>query len=160
MAEDPGNRNERDLLRLVRLASALCMGGVAGFLCSVRQLHPNLRFGFSAVSIVGFVMAAGFAWVCFGCLFREAAESAAGPPGRRGKPIRRWLMLFGVVSGLATLGGFVYALKDVAGEELRNVIEGAALAVAVLVTIGWLLRRVVRLLEEESRIHDDHRGEE
>jgi hypothetical protein len=64
-------------------------------------------------------------------------------------------MVFGVVSVLATLAGFVYAMKDVAGEELRDVMEGTAMAVVALGIVGWLLRRVVRFFEEQSESAKD-----
>ncbi len=157
MSDTPGNQNDRDLLRIVRLASAVSMGAVAGFLCSVKQVHPSLRFAFSMASVAGFVVAAAFAWVCVGIIFRAAglAERGNGAGWRR-QPVVRWLIVFGVVSAVATLGGFAYAMKDVAGEELRNVMEGTAMAVVALGIVGWMLRRVVRFFEVESeRAKDD-----
>lgn len=164
MNAPPPSKNERDLLLVVKLASALCMGTLAGFLYSLKDVHPNLRLEFGAGTVVVALATAMASWIFCGVMARADVEDS--PTVARRRFFIRWLIFFGSASGLGTLFAFAYSLRHVSSASRRDVIEGTVLALVVISAGGFLIRKAFRFFEEqdkaaleERRDHDDEAGE-
>jgi hypothetical protein len=56
----------------------------------------------------------------------------------------------------ATMAPFVYALKDVTGDQAGEVAQGTAIAGMVLGALGFLFWRVTRYLNADSQRDAEH----
>ena len=148
MNEHLPQKDERDFFRVVKIATALGMGGMAAFLYSLKQVHPDIRFQFTAGTILIFFAVAVFSWMFCGVLAKS--ESADGQPANRKRFVIRWLVSFIGITTLATAASFVYALKNVEWARRREVIEGTLLAFAVLSLGGLLVWKAFRFFEQQS----------
>ncbi|HEU0009242.1 MAG TPA: hypothetical protein VFT34_05430 [Verrucomicrobiae bacterium] len=160
MNAPPPSKNERDLLFVVKLASALGMGTLAGFLYSLKDVHPNLRLEFGAGAVLVAVATAIASWIFCGVMARADVEGR--PTFARRRFFIRWLIFFGSASTLGTLFAFAYSLRNVSSAGRRDVVEGTVLAVVVIAAGGFLIRKAFRFFEEqdkaaleEQRRHDE-----
>jgi|GEM_PF-7027998 len=151
----PSSKNERDLLFVVKLASAMGMGSLAGFLYSLKEVHPNLRLEFGVGAALVALVVAIASWVFCGVMARADVESS--PTIARRRFFVRWLIYFGSASTLGTLFAFGYSLRNVAASSRRDVIEGTALAVVVIAAGGFLIRKAFRFFEEQDKSALDER---
>ncbi len=147
-------KDEQDFVRVVKIAVALGLGVMASFLYSLKQVHPSIRLDLSFGSLLVFLLTAGFSWAFCGVLFKGefSEDGSAQALARRKKQVWRWLVFFLAVSGAATLGAFLYSLKDVSAESRRDVLEGTAIAVVVLMVGGFLIHKAVRFFEEQDKV--------
>ncbi len=164
MKAPPPSKNERDLLFVVKLASALGMGTLAGFLYSLKDVHPKLRIEFGAGAAFVALATAIASWIFCGVMARADVE--ASPTFARRRFFIRWLIWFGSACTLGTLFAFAYSLRNVASASRRDVIEGTVLAGIVLAAGGFLIRKAFRFFEEqdkttldERRRHEDEKEE-
>jgi hypothetical protein len=148
MNEPDLQKEERDFFRVVKISTALGMGSMAAFLYSLKQVHPEIRFRFSAGTVLIFLVVAIFSWIFCGVLAKS--ESADRQPRKRKRFVIRWLVSFVGVTTLATLASFGYALKNVGWARRRDVIEGTLLAFAVLALGGLLIWKAFRFFEQQS----------
>lgn len=157
-------KDEKDFVRVVKIATAFSLGVMAGFLYSLKGVHPAIQLEFNLGTVMAFVITAVFSWFFCGVLFKrefdEGDNASAAAVGKQ--RVRRWIIFFIVISGLVTGGAFLYSLKDVSAESRREVIEGAGIAAIVLTVGGFLIHKTVRFFEEqdkvnleENRHHDD-----
>jgi hypothetical protein len=144
--EPPGN--QRDLMRVVKIGTALSMGLMAGFLFSLKQVHPTIELRFGLGTVAAFLIAAVASWRFCGVI---AKPDSGSKPGER-RFIIRWLIGFIGLSGLGTLVAFGYALRNVSSSSRWEVIEGTVIAVAVLTVGGWFIYKAFRFFEEQSEI--------
>jgi len=154
MAAHKPTKDERDFVRVVKIATALGMGVMAAFLYSLKQVHPSIRLEFTFGSAVALVVTAVFSWIFCAVLFRgefDEGDSAHAATIRK-RRVARWIIFFVTVSGLATAGAFLYSLKDVSAESRRDVIEGTGLAALVLTLGGYLIHKAVRFFEEQDKV--------
>jgi hypothetical protein len=148
-------RDEQDFVRVVKLATALGMGLMAAFLFSLKQVHPAIRLEFGFGTLFAFLITGVFSWVFCGVLFRgefgegDSAQAAA----IRKRRVARWILFFVSACSVATVGAFIYSLKDVSSESRRDVVEGTLLAVAVLSLGGFLIHKAVRFFEEQDKVN-------
>ena len=160
-------KDERDFVGVVKFATAVSLGVMAGFLYSLKRVHPTIELEFNFGTALAFLITASFSWFFCGVLFKgefnegDAASAAALKKRRAG----RWILFFIVVSGLATAGAFLYSLKDVSAQSRREVIQGAGIATVVLTIGGFLIHKAVRFFEEQDKVSledrhddDDHHG--
>src|SRR5689334_18624515 len=124
------------------------MGFMAGFLFSLKQVHPSIELRFGVGTVVAFVVAAAVSWRFCGVL---AKPEAGGRQGDR-RFVIRWMIGFIGLSSLATLAAFAYALRNVSSTSRWEVIEGTLIAVAVLSAGGWLIYKAFQFFEEQSSI--------
>jgi hypothetical protein len=163
MIQPPRNKNERDFIFVVKAGTALSMGSMSGFLYSLKAVHPAIRIEFTLGTVAAFFIAAFCSWKFCALLYRDET----GEPGDDGshreatqkKFLKRWIIIFVGVSSLLTLLAFAWALKDVGSESRRQVIEGTLLAALVIGGVAWLLRLLVRFLEDQSRFEEELRRE-
>ena len=156
---DPLQRDERDFFRVIKFATALAMGGMAAFLYSLKQVHPDIVFRLTLGTAVIFVVTAVFSWVFCGVLAK--GEQDAPTPTARKRFILRWMVTF---LGLATLGmlvSFALSLRNVTSAGRREVIEGTVIAIGVLAMGGFLIWKAFRFFEEQSeaelaRLREEH----
>ena len=140
--DDPkAGKNERQLMRVVQASVALSVGAMSAFFFSVKQVNPVIRFEFTFATVLSFLVAAVLSWFVW-----QAIVST----GRADKSRFRWLAGFSTVLCLGTAAAFAYGLRNVSSERYKDFIEGAALAVAVLVTLGLILWRLMRSFERAS----------
>jgi len=160
---DPRN-NQRDLLRLVKLGAAFSLAGMAAFLYSLKQVHPHIRLEFTVGTVLVFILAAIVVWVICGILFKEAAAGAKPAPGqalsRLKKPAARPIILFAIAAAIGTIAAFAYAVKDISGSNLREVVQGTLMALLTLGFVAVMFWRVVRFFEEGSKIEEDKTEED
>jgi hypothetical protein len=166
MAPHKPTKDERDFIRVVQFATALGLGLMAAFLYSLKQVHPSIRFEFNLGTVLAFLFTAVLSWAFCGVLFKgEFSEGdAAGGAALKQRRVTRWMLWFAIVSGLATVGAFVYSLKDVAADSRREVLQGTGIAVVVLSIGGFLIHKTVRFFEEQDKVNlaarqdeeDDH----
>ena len=141
-------RDNRDLVRVVHISSALSLGLMTAFLASTERFTPELQIRFSSVTCFAFAGAAVFSWGYW--------RTILGPGGRRltteGLPAgghRRSIVLgsLALLLCVGTVFAFVLAMKDVSREKAREVLEGTLLAGFCLAGLGLLLWRIARFLE-------------
>lgn len=143
--------NEASLVRIIRVLAGISLGVMAAFLASIRQITPELTLHFSFMTVVAFVVAQVFSAVFWRIVFvSEASATAdAAQPGAA----RRRAIKFAVLSAIlcfATLAAFGISLKGIGNERIRDVIQGAAIAVLALSFLGFVLWRLGRFLERDS----------
>jgi len=155
-------KDERDFVRVVKIATSLGLGLMAAFLYSLKQVHPNIRVELTIGTGVAFLMTVVFSWVFCGVLFKgEFGEGdSASAALLRKKRVARWIIFFVTVSGLTTAGAFLYSLKDVSAESRREVIEGTGLAVVVLTVGGILIHKAMKLFEEQDKASLEEKEDE
>jgi len=142
-------KNDRDFSRVVKISSALGMGAMAGFLYSIKAVHPSLRFEFSFGAVLIALLVGAGIWGFLAVIFREEEHRAEGMTGR-GKFLSRWMLLFVAVTLVATIAAFARSLRGVSGDKLRDVIEGTVGAILFVSFFLYLLWRLFRFLEEDS----------
>ncbi len=153
--------NERDLVQVIKVGTALSMGLMAAFLFSLKQVHPSIELRFGIGTVAAFVIAWAISWRFCTVLTRSDDGSATD----RRKFVVRWMVGFMSVAGLGTLAAFGYALKDVSATSRWDVIEGTGLAVLVLSIGGTLIYKAFQFFEEQSEIEleqqrRDHEADE
>jgi drug/metabolite transporter (DMT)-like permease len=158
--EPPPSKNERDLLFVVKLSSALGMGALAAFLYSLKDVHPSIRFEFTAGTAIIALGVAVASWFFCGLMARADAEEH--PSVTRRKFFIRWLLFFGGFCAIGTVFAFANSLRNVSTRGRRDVIEGTVLAFLVLFLGGWLIRKAFRFFEEQDKatLDEQHREED
>jgi len=162
MSEPTPQRDERDFFRVVKLSTALGLGGMAAFLYSLKQVHPDIVFRVTVGTALVFLVVAMFSWVFCGVLARgeHSGDPRVGAVPARKRFIVRWLVGF---LGLATLGmlaSFALSLRNVTSEGRRDVVEGTVIAIGVLAMGGFLIWKAFKFFEEQSDAELAHRREE
>jgi hypothetical protein len=159
MNEPPPNRNERDLLFIVKLSSALGLGVLAGFLYSLKEVHPGIRFEVTFGTFLIALAVAVASWFFCGIMARADAEEH--PTVARRRFFVRWLIYFGGTCTVGTIFAFAWSLRNVSTRGKRDVIEGTVLAVLVLAAGGFLIHKAFRFFEEQDKASlDEQRREE
>jgi drug/metabolite transporter (DMT)-like permease len=154
--------DEKDFIRVVKFATALSLGVMAAFLYSLKGVHPAIRLEFTLGTLLAFLITAVFSWLFCGVLFKgefNEGDSAAAAALKK-RRVTRWILFFIVVFGLATVGAFLYSLKDVSAENRRDVIEGAGIATVVLTIGGFFIHKAVRFFEEQDKMSLEDRQED
>lgn len=149
MNAPPPSKNERDLLFVVKLASALGMGTLAGFLYSLKDVHPTLRLEFGPGAALVALATGVASWIFCGVMARADVEGS--PTFARRRFFIRWLLYFGTASTLGTLFAFGYSLRNVPSTGRRDVVEGTVLAIIVLAAGAFLIRKAFRFFEEQDK---------
>jgi uncharacterized BrkB/YihY/UPF0761 family membrane protein len=158
MNETPPSRNERDLLLVVKLASALGMGALAAFLYSLKEVHPHIRFEFTLGTVLFALGTACASWIFCGVMARADAEGH--PSVARRRFFIRWLIVFGGLSTAGTIIAFVVSLRNVSSRGQRDVLEGTLLALLVIMAGGFLIRKAFRFFEEQDKASLDEQHHE
>jgi hypothetical protein len=155
-------KDERDFVGVVKFATALSLGVMAGFLYSLKQVHPTIELECNLGTALAFLITAVFSWLFCGVLFRGEFNKgdSAGAAALTKRRVTRWIVFFFVVSGLAMAGAFLYSLKNVSAQSRREVIEGAGIATVFLTIGGFLIHKTVRFFEEQDKVSLEQRHED
>lgn len=148
------NDNDTRLIKVIRIFAGLSLGTMAAFLVSIREVTPNLRIELSPWTVVAFALALVFSTVFWRLVFQSNESTGAGaiPIDDR----RRRAVLFAglsVLLCLATVTSFGLSLKGIANDRIREILQGAAIAVLTLTVLGLGIWRIARFLD-----HDSHRA--
>lgn len=151
-------KNERDLFFVVKISSALGLGTMAGFLYSLKEVHPTLRIEVGFGAFLTFLLTAAASWRFCAVMARADVESdtPAGRDEARGRFFRRLLVVFGTVCTVGTVVAFARSLRNVGTRGQIEVLIGTVLAVIVLACGGWLIHRAMRFFDEQDRIAMEH----
>ena len=128
-------------MRVVQASVALSVGAMCAFFFSVKEVNPVIRFEFTFATLLSFAAAAVLSWFVW-----QVIVSA----GRADRSRSRWLAGFATALGVATAAAFAYGLRNISAERYKDFIEGAALAVGVLVALGLVLWKLMRSFERAS----------
>lgn len=140
--------NVRGFDFVVKFASALSLGIMAGFIAAVRQVNPELRYAFDwIVVLAGVVTAALVWWFCAWALNAEAKADAGGQITRKHW---RWLGWFALITLSGTALGFVLAVIPLSPERRSDIIQGTGMAIVFLTILGFIYWRVMRFFERDS----------
>ncbi|MBM3847448.1 MAG: hypothetical protein FJ405_14345 [Verrucomicrobia bacterium] len=135
--------------QVAKVCSAFGCGVMAGFLYSLKQVNPELRFEFGFGSLLCAVLGALVAVV----IWNRAVELSASSHSLNAddhRRQRRWFLgLMGALFG-GMLASYFYAIKDVRRSALLEVLQGVTLAFLVIGGIGILLIRLARLLNQNN----------
>src|SRR5262245_49863694 len=93
MNEHPPPKDERDFFRVVKVSTALGMGVLAGFLYSLKRVHPDIVFKFTFGTVLIFLAISAFSWVFCDVLARAEGAGAGGVATRK-RFLFRWLLWF------------------------------------------------------------------
>lgn len=136
--ESPENSPQgRNFEKLVVWTSTFSIAVLAGFLASIKQVNPAVRFQFSALSVIALFVGGALTFV-----FLRSVLS----PNKK----RRALLVM-IVAVAALLGYFAFGIKNVSSENRRDVTIGTAIAVAVLAFLGWVLWRISKFFEGDQQ---------
>jgi uncharacterized BrkB/YihY/UPF0761 family membrane protein len=149
MNEPPTSRNERDLLMVVKLASALGMAALAAFLYSLKEVHPHIRFQVTIGTGIIALATGIVSWIFCGVMARADAEEH--PSVTRRRFFIRWLLVFGGLATAGTVFAFVFSLRNVSSRGRRDVLEGTILALLVILAGGFLIHKAFRFFEEQDK---------
>ena len=142
---DTPQENLRGLLRIAALSTAIGFGSVTGSLYSLRQSPSGLTFVFSVGTLVAFVVGAAAGWFYWRALDRMIVRADAGGP----KKLSRFV-LFNVAAALMGLLAFLYPIRFVQRERVREVLEGMGAAFVVLAMVGIALWRVIKFFNSDT----------
>ena len=145
---DASQSNLRGLFRVAAASTAIGFGSVAGSLYSLRQGASGMTFVFSAGSVVAFVIGAGAGGLYWRVLDRMIVSADREGAGKRGKVSR--LLLLNLAAGFLGLLAFLYPIRFVRPERMRDVLEGMGAAFLVLGLVGLALWRVIKFLNQDS----------
>lgn len=134
-ASDQESRNEKLLLRIVVLSSALAFGGAAASAQALRYEASGFSFHISLGTWVAFALGFGFTLL----FWRLAAGT------------RSMLWKAAVLLVVLGLGLFFYPIRFVSGRALPEVAVGMVAAVFALSVLGCLVWQVKRFLDSDAK---------
>jgi hypothetical protein len=131
------------LRRVVIGSSALGLGTLLASLTGLGQGDDALKFHLDLWALPAFLAGAGLAASYWWLVFRLGA-------GADGRSSRRVLYVSSGFLLLLALAVFLYPLRFVSAEKRHDVLIGLAVAIGALSCVGFMIRTVVRMLEEED----------
>lgn len=132
------------LLRGVVIASSsLGMGTLLASLTLLRQSEAGVQWQWSNFAVPAFALGAVVAALYWAMVFRLGT-------GNDGRASRLLLYSTSVILLLLAVGILLYPLRFVSAEKRHDVLVGLAVAACALSVVGFMLRTVVRMLEEED----------
>ena len=135
---DSESRSLRVFFKIASLGTALGLGAAAASTASLRSSAVGFSFQLSAGTFVAFAIGAAIALIYWKLV---ASNSKAA---RRGS----------ILLALAGVGLFLYPLRFVPAGNLHDLIIGLILATCALSIAGFLLWRVKRFLDMDSKQAD------
>jgi hypothetical protein len=148
LAMPPTNPSEHSgtFDKVVTWSAAFSLATAAGFLASVRQVHPTVQFRFSFATVAAFLAAGIFTFTLFRIIFREKDE---GAPGTSNSP-RKMLILFSIVSALVLIVSVATALRNLPSSSQVDFVIGTTAGIAAVTGFAWIAWKILRFLEAED----------
>ena len=131
------------LLRIAGVGISLGLGFMAGSMQAFTRDAQGYNFRISVFTVLAFVVGVLIGWGYWRLVMRMIAPATPKPTGR--------FVLFSVLLLVATMASYVYRLRFVPREHVREVAEGLALAFLVLGIVALAMWRVVRFLETQDK---------
>lgn len=129
-------KDSRDFEKLVIWTSTFSIGVVAGFLASIKQVNPAVRFQFSFLSVIAFLAGGALTFLFLRSVLNTKKRHRA--------------LLVAIAAVAAVLGYFAFGIKHVSSDNRRDVTIGTAIALVVLSFVGWLIWRVAKFFESDQ----------
>ncbi len=148
MPDVPVPESERQFLKLTQYGGALCLGIMFGFIGSIESINPQIVFSANWKAWVGLFGGGWFSWWVMGRIF-AAAEAADSSQKRDRRPFFWMLVFCFVVAGL-TLAGFVWSMRAMNENRMRDMIIGNVIALWVVGFCCLLIWNMVQFFEENS----------
>ena len=131
------------LRRVVIASSALGLGTLLASLTVLKQGEAGVQWHWSNYALPAFVLGAVVAALYWRLVFRLGA-------GEDGRASRLLLYSTSVILLLLAVAILLYPLRFVSAENRHDVLIGLAVAVCALSVVGFMLRSVVKMLEDED----------
>lgn len=131
------------LRRVVIASSALGMGMLLASLTVLSRGESGIQWHWSNLAFPAFALGATVAALYWRLVFRLGA-------GNDGRASRLLLYSTSVVLLLLGVAILLYPLRYVTPERRRDVLIGLAVAIAALSVVGFMMRTVVKMLEDED----------
>jgi hypothetical protein len=135
---DSEAHSSRVFFKIAALSTALGFGAAAASTASLRSSPVGFSFQLSAGTFIAFAVGAAIALV----YWKLVASNS--------KAARRASLLI----ALAGVGLFLYPLRFVPAGNMHDLAVGLILAAGVLSLVGFLIWRITRLLDAETRQAD------
>lgn len=145
MRTDSEDKNLRDFLRIAMFSTALGVGVVAASLYSLRKTPSGLGFELTIGSVVAFIIGAAAGWWYWRMVGKLVLASAEGSTERRAK-----LRIYSAVLIILGIAAFLYPIRFVPPENVREVVAGLGMAFLVLTGVALVLWQIKRFLDRDS----------
>jgi hypothetical protein len=143
-ATPSSTKGTRDFAQVVTWSAALSMALTAAILASVRQVNPTVEFRFSAMTVIGFLVAGILTAGIFRKIFNATSTGVAS--------LKRWpLILFFAVVLVTLVVSIVFALRGVSSEKQVEIAIGTGVALLAVTFGGYLGFRAIRFLEADDK---------
>jgi hypothetical protein len=157
LSEDEQHQADEDRLKwVIKWSVTFCVGGMAGFIASIRQVNPTIVFRFDWLTALALIVGCGMGWLFWRVI--------PGDDDQRKSGRSKWLPLGLWVAALCgmMLAGFAYGMKDISGEKQREMYIGTGMAFLVLAFVGFLFWRSVKYFEDDHRryLEEHHQKDE
>lgn len=147
MKDGSKTADDRALIRVIKFSSGIGLGTMASILYSVKRVGSQLEYRLSWGTPLAFLFAVALSWVFWRVVFGRSNDLNPGLSRAR----KRWLAFLSLILTAATLFPFAYAFQTVTSDAAREMVQGTALAFLAVSGLGFLLWRLARFLEEDTR---------
>jgi hypothetical protein len=142
-SNNPSEQNSRDFGTVVTWSAAFSIATAAGFLASVRQVHPSVEFRFSILTVAAFLAAGMLTFTLFRMIFHGKNANGESTP-------RKLLIVFSVVSALVLAGSVAVALRNVGHSSQIDFLVGTVGGLSAVAGFAWLAWKILRFLIAED----------
>jgi hypothetical protein len=143
--------NQRDFLRIVRLATAIAFGVTGGVLAAIKRTGSGLVLEFNGWVIPAAIIGAAVAWAYWQFILTRLVRRHSAQSGKR-------FGLYTIFLAIVGLLCFFYPIRYVTRGSMSDVVEGVVLALITVGFVGLLIWSVARLLNRQD--HDQHERHE
>jgi hypothetical protein len=133
--------------KVVTWSAAFSLATAAGFLASVRQVHPSVEFHFSLATVAAFLAAGILTFALFRMIFR--GKSGDGSGASQSSP-RKKLIAFSIVSALVLIASVATALRNLPANSKIDFAIGTTAGIAAVSGFAWIAWKILRFLEAED----------
>jgi predicted permease len=134
--------NQRDFLRIVRVATAIAFGLTGGVLAGLKNSGSGLVLAFNVWVIPAMLVGAAAAWAYWSFILTRLVRRQAQ---------QKRFRIYTVLLAVAGLLCFLYPMRYVTRGSMSEVVQGVVLAFMTVGVIGLLIWSVARLLNRQDR---------
>jgi len=149
--KDLEQKNFRDFLRMATIGTALGFGAVAGSLYSLKPAPSGFAFDFSIGTIVAFAFGALAGWIYWRKLGKLIVARQTGDTAKANRKNTGKIIAFSLPLCAGGLMAFLYPLRFVRGEQMREAIEGLGAAFLVVGVLGVALWHLIKFFNQDVR---------
>ena len=134
--------NQRDFLRIVRIATAIAFGFTGGVLAALKNSGSGLVLQFNIWVIPAILVGAAAAWAYWSFILTRLVRRQAQ---------QKRFRIYTVLLAAAGLLCFLYPMRYITRGSMSEAIQGVVLALITVGVIGLLIWAVARLLNRQDR---------